>query len=70
MPLEERRQDQTGTDLVSQLGELKEKLAITEVGEKMPYSACMSRIYSTTVIVNGCFPSGRKTEDGTGKGVL
>ena len=72
MPLEERRQDQTGTDLVSQLEELKGKLAIAEVGvENMPFSACMSsNSICAMIIVSGCFLSGRKAEDGTGKGVL
>ena len=32
MPSEGRREDQTGSDLVSQLEELKEKLAKAEVG--------------------------------------
>jgi len=32
VPSEERREDQTGNELVSQLEELKEKLAKAEVG--------------------------------------
>jgi len=35
MPSEERRKDQTVTDLFSQLEELKEKLAEAEVGIEM-----------------------------------
>ena len=35
VPSEERREDQTGNELVSQLEELKEKLAKAEVGTEI-----------------------------------
>ena len=38
VPSEERREDQTGNELVSQLEELKEKLAKAEVGIEIQLS--------------------------------
>ena len=61
VPSEERREDQTGNELVSQLEELKEKLAKAEVGigiHQLSMHVKVKEMHSICTTLNYCFSSG------------